>query len=136
LQETKTHVIKDYSKKIYNERCNTRQGNLVVPKKKLYVTTMLIIKGKNPTWYIDIGATWHMKSPFNFFHIKLEEEKSSCLFGWLHCTSHWRPRICSHYFDSWSKEDHSLCTPCTNSRQKSFICKEVRLGWRWNGYQI
>lgn len=38
-------------------RSNTRQGNLVVKEKKLYVATMLINKGKDPTRYIDIGAT-------------------------------------------------------------------------------
>ncbi len=41
-------------------RSNTRQGNLVVKENKLYVATMLINKGKDPTGYIDIGATQHM----------------------------------------------------------------------------
>jgi len=47
-------------------RSNTRQGNLVVKENKLYVATMLINKGKDPTRYIDIGATQHMAQENTF----------------------------------------------------------------------
>jgi hypothetical protein len=44
LQETGTHVIKDYCKRIANEKTNARQKKLIVENNKLYVATMLITK--------------------------------------------------------------------------------------------
>ncbi len=38
---------------IIDEKVNTRKGNLVVEDNILYVTIMLITKGKDPTWHID-----------------------------------------------------------------------------------
>jgi hypothetical protein len=46
---------------------NIREGNIIIEDNRFFVATTLITKGKNPTWYIDIGTTQHIVQKITYF---------------------------------------------------------------------
>jgi hypothetical protein len=67
---------------IVDENQNIKERNIIVEAKRFFVETTLITKGKDPTWYIDIGPTQHMVHEItSFSSYKSWQKKSSCLYG-------------------------------------------------------
>jgi hypothetical protein len=58
----------------------SKQGNIAIGSKHLYVATFNTNKCKNSTWYVDIGATQHMAYDQNTFMTYKEWPKGQIVY--------------------------------------------------------